>query len=360
LNTPLSMPDALQLDLPLGEIIGEGTSGVVAPLLKSADGGRYAVKRLKHGAPSKALEHEVRLLKLCSAECCDIVRYAFACETAAEFVLIFEACDAELWDALTGGWPHGHVDAGDRRRWSLQLCRAVAHCHDLGVLHRDVNPWNVLLVMEGTCPTRANARLGDFGLAVSPEGDLRGWETPGAAALDASATGSLYSAPELGDVYSFPADVFSLGMTLLAIWNSADLSEEQLIDLIEGVKNAASSAQRCELGCLSQAGATLRAGLAAAVAPQPPQRPSAAELRQCVEAAGSNYEQVRAMFKMHTWKLGHELGKEDLMTVLESLGPKDAGDSLVTAVFAALANTAGRISVDSFLQWVFLDELAVR
>ncbi|CAE7259193.1 CAMK2B [Symbiodinium natans] len=221
------MPETLILELPLGDAIGEGTSGVVSPLLRCADGGRYAAKRLKSSSPRKALEQEVRLLKLCSAECSDIVRYAFACETATEYVLIFEACDMELWSALTGTWSRGKAASSERQAWSLQLCRALSHCHQLRVLHRDVNPWNVLLVLEGEgCSA---ARLGDFGLAVEGvDGDLVGWETPGAAPLDDSAIGSLYSAPELGHVYGFPADVFSLAMTLLAIWASADMEEEGL------------------------------------------------------------------------------------------------------------------------------------
>ncbi|CAK9080270.1 unnamed protein product [Durusdinium trenchii] len=190
--------ETLSLELPLKDPIGEGTSGVVYPLKTDDAFGRYVVKRMKKTQDQEVFAEEVRLLKLVSAE----------------------ACDATLWDALTGAttWrttalaPLGFTE---RHTWSAQLCAAVCHCHSLGVLHRDINPWNALLIQEsGTW----NLRLGDFGLAVPCSGDLQGIEAPGVAPLDASALTSLYSAPELGKRYGYPADVFSLGMTLLALW----------------------------------------------------------------------------------------------------------------------------------------------
>eukprot|EP00913_Durusdinium_trenchii_P013318 g12500.t1 len=220
--------ETLSLELPLKDPIGEGTSGVVYPLKTDDAFGRYVVKRMKKTQDQEVFAEEVRLLKLVSAECHHLLRFGFAFRTPSdELVMITEACDATLWDALTGAttWrttalaPLGFTE---RHTWSAQLCAAVCHCHSLGVLHRDcfpdhldINPWNALLIQEsGTW----NLRLGDFGLAVPCSGDLQGIEAPGVAPLDASALTSLYSAPELGKRYGYPADVFSLGMTLLALW----------------------------------------------------------------------------------------------------------------------------------------------
>ena len=127
------------------------------------------------------------------------------------------------------------IPTADRERWSRQLAGAVAHMHERGIVHRDLNPWNVFVVNEGG---KENVKIGDFGLSVRcAVGDaLSGEATAGAAPLDASAIGSLYSAPELGsDSYGHSADVFSLGVTPFVIW-AADPSKRTLDDVITAVE----------------------------------------------------------------------------------------------------------------------------
>jgi len=130
-------------------------------------------------------------------------------------------------------------------------------------MHRDVNPWNVLIAADGDGSCRA-VRLADFGLAVqlpSKTEELVGEESLGATPLDASALGSLYSAPELGIRYSFAADVFSLGMTLLAIWYSAgkqkktastDEHADGLVTLLQLVKDNAKQGLPPPAGILAE------------------------------------------------------------------------------------------------------------
>ncbi|CAL1163439.1 unnamed protein product [Cladocopium goreaui] len=221
--------DVLSLEVPLGPILGEGTSGTVQPLAQDTFG-RFVVKRIKKSEDKQVVTEEVRLLKLASAECPYVLRFAFAFETPTELLVITEACDLPLWDALVHAkeWQDQSLASTgliERRCWSAGLCSAVCHCHSLRILHRDINPWNVLLVKESGI---WSPRLGDFGLAVELQGEeLQGTEatSDGVAALDDSAVGSLYSAPELGKRYGFPADVFSLGMTLVALWASASMDE---------------------------------------------------------------------------------------------------------------------------------------
>lgn len=207
---------------------------------------------------------EIRLHGLCSADCRAIVRYVFACQTEDALLAIMEACDLHLWDAISNGeaWPPNAAQPtqAERETWTISLCDAVQHCHNIRVMHRDISPWNVLLVRQnsGNADTvdkadttsgtmvRYSARLADFGLALQlPSGieELCGVETEGAVDLDESAMGSLYSAPELGKSYNFAADNFSLGMTLFAIWTAAGCAnEDNLINSAEAMKKAAMEA----------------------------------------------------------------------------------------------------------------------
>lgn len=258
------------LELALGALLGSGTSGEVSPILGAIDGGRYAVKEVRLTSPAQealrgddSLLQEVRLHRLCSEECSAVVRYVFAHATGDSLFVVMEACDSELWGVLVGeekscarlaAW-HGEDDRlSEADRWSLtgDLCEAVRHCHSLRVLHRDVNPWNVFVVRGRSANRPMSARLGDFGLALQlPEDveELHGLTSAGGTDLDASALGSLYSAPELGSCYGFPADAFSLGMTLLAIWAAALCSgDEGVVAVTESAKKAAASGIMAELG----------------------------------------------------------------------------------------------------------------
>eukprot|EP00438_Fugacium_kawagutii_P035810 Skav235276 [mRNA] locus=scaffold874:324381:337616:+ [translate_table: standard] len=95
-QTPM---DVLNLEVPLGPTVGEGTSGTVQPLEQDTFG-RFVVKRIKKAEDKQVLTEEVRLLKLASAECPHVLRFALAFETLNELLVITEACDLPLWDAL--------------------------------------------------------------------------------------------------------------------------------------------------------------------------------------------------------------------------------------------------------------------
>ena len=86
----------------------------------------------------------------------------------------------------------------------LQVCRAVAHAHAIGVVHRDIKPENIFLGPSG------EALLADWGVAQ----DASEGEAPAAVGTPG------YAAPEQlsGEATPAPtADVYSLGVVLFAL-----------------------------------------------------------------------------------------------------------------------------------------------
>ncbi len=96
-----------------------------------------------------------------------------------------------------------------RLRMFLQICSAVAHFHQRGVLHRDLKPDNVIVNLTGS------PRLVDFGLAKPISWDLR---SERALTKSGEFLGTVvYAAPEQLDgsgVSDTRTDVYALGVLL--------------------------------------------------------------------------------------------------------------------------------------------------
>ncbi|MGO9954925.1 MAG: serine/threonine-protein kinase, partial [Solirubrobacteraceae bacterium] len=112
-------------------------------------------------------------------------------------------------ESLAGRLRRGPLGPGQACEIAGQLCRALAHAHDRGIIHRDVKPANILLSAQG------RVKVGDFGVARLAEGS-----TGGPATIVGTPR---YMAPEQGEgLPTTPAtDVYSVGVVLYEMLTGA-------------------------------------------------------------------------------------------------------------------------------------------
>ncbi|KAA0212557.1 serine/threonine protein kinase [bacterium] len=183
------------------EPIAAGGMGRVVLVRDRHTGARCALKRMlpKRGVSSERFEQEAqaarRLDHPCIAKLLD-----FGWDDSGPF-LVMEYVEGESLDRRIRRNTLSEQEAKD---FFDQMCAALEHAHERGVIHRDVKPTNVIVTPGG------NVKLLDFGLAKTDEGASLSMSGAGMGTAD-------YAAPEQRrDAKNADkrADVFSLGATL--------------------------------------------------------------------------------------------------------------------------------------------------
>jgi cyclin-dependent kinase len=139
--------------------LGEGTYGVVYKAKDKTTKELYALKKIRlesedEGIPSTAIR-EIALLK--ELQHPNVVRIHDVIHTNRKLILVFEFVDQDLKKFMTSC--DKIIDMRIIKSLLYQLCRGIAHCHKMKVLHRDLKPQNLLVSKEGVL------KLADFGLA---------------------------------------------------------------------------------------------------------------------------------------------------------------------------------------------------
>ena len=187
------------------EQVGQGGMAVVFRGLDRSLRRQVAVKVL-HGHLAQSPEARERfarearaVAKLRHENILEI--FDFAGEDALESYIVAEFIDGPTLTALITDHPPRYPEIG--AMIAAQVCRALAHAHSFGILHRDVKPENIMIRADGV------VKLTDFGIAQMLDMQRM--------TLTGQLLGSpAYMSPEHleGKPLDFRTDIFAVGVML--------------------------------------------------------------------------------------------------------------------------------------------------
>ena len=139
----------------MDKTLGKGKFGSVVLCRSKATGAEFACKTLKKG--EEIVHREVEILQHLSGHP-GVVTLKAVYVDAESFYLVMELfSEGRLLDQMPREGYHSEKKAANIIK---ELMLAVRYCHEMGVVHRNIKPENILLT---TC---RQMKLADFGLAV--------------------------------------------------------------------------------------------------------------------------------------------------------------------------------------------------
>lgn len=185
-------------------------SGEFSEVFETVDtrGDKFAVKRTRcayggQKSRTRRLE-EVEILRRLKGHD-HIVELVESFEDEGHLYIQTEFCENGSLDVfLSEHGRQGRVEEFRCWKMLLEISLGLQHIHEIGYIHLDLKPANILITFEGTL------KIGDFGMATS-------W--PSMSGSTEREGDREYIAPEVltKQTYSPAADVFSLGLIMLEI-----------------------------------------------------------------------------------------------------------------------------------------------
>ncbi|XP_006350688.1 phosphoenolpyruvate carboxylase kinase 1 [Solanum tuberosum] len=198
------MSESLKRNYCVGEELGRGRFGTVFKCYSPATGESFAVKSIDKrliaddAIDRQCLYNEAKIMHLLSPNPY-VVRVFDIYEDDTHLDMVLELCNSgDLFQRLSSQPVFSESEAVDVM---VSLMKAIAHCHRLGVAHRDIKPDNILFTDSN------ELKLADFGSAECfHEGQL----------MSGVVGTPYYVAPEVlaGRNYSEKIDIWSAGVIL--------------------------------------------------------------------------------------------------------------------------------------------------
>jgi hypothetical protein len=194
--------------------IGEGGCGVVymaeqeKPIRR-----RVALKVIKLGMDTKSViarfEAERQALALMDHPNIASVLDASATETGRPYFVMELVRGIKITDYCD----QNHVDTRQRLKLFTQICSAIQHAHQKGIIHRDIKPSNILVTLHDGVPV---PKVIDFGIAKAIE--VRLTDKTLFTAYEQMIGTPAYMSPEQAEMSGLDvdtrSDIYSLGVLL--------------------------------------------------------------------------------------------------------------------------------------------------
>ena len=194
--------------------IGEGGCGVVYLAEQEKPVRRQvALKVIKLGMDTKGViarfEAERQALALMDHPNIARVLDAGATETGRPFFVM----ELVRGTRITKYCDENNLDTVQRLKLFIQICRAIQHAHQKGIIHRDIKPSNILVSLHDGVPV---PKVIDFGIAKATEGRLT--DNTLFTAVEHFVGTPAYMSPEQAEITGLDvdtrSDIYSLGVLL--------------------------------------------------------------------------------------------------------------------------------------------------